>query len=76
MIDAYIYMIIINNVVWPEYGYFNNFDDAKRKAEEIATEYCDVGAIVESSWHADRLFIVNDRTIGVVKVDHFSVARM
>lgn len=72
MIDAYIYMIIINNVVWPEYGYFNNFDDAKRKAAEIATEYGEV----EESWKSDKLYTANDCIIGVVKVDHFSVAQM
>ena len=74
MIDAYIYMIVINNVVWPEYGYFSNFDDAKSKAAEIATEYSDGESVEENSWKANQLYIVNAIVIGVIKVDHSSVA--
>lgn len=73
MIDEYIYMIIIDGIIWPEYGYFNNFNDAKVKAAEIAAEH-GVGKINEESWKSSRLFITNDHVIGVVKIDHHTCA--
>lgn len=73
-IGAYIYMIIINGTIWPEYGYFYCFDLARNKAAGIAVEYG--GKAVENSWKSDQLFIVGDRTIGVIKIDHSSVAEM
>lgn len=75
MIDEYIYMIIIDGLVWPEYGYFNNFDDAKSKAANIAAEY-GVGKVNEESWKSARLFVTSDHVIGVIKIDNSSVAEM
>jgi hypothetical protein len=60
-------MVLVDGYVETFYGYFNNFEDAKAVAKEVAEAN---GINEESSWKSEKIFENDEHTIGVKCINH------